>query len=599
MTSRCRTLVVMAALGLVLGVLRRQPALTLVSLSMLTWICFTAIYFYVRVAYFLRFVRCERIVSHGESAASNNGSAQNLNLDTIQNRCSTLWVDRTYTMRVCLTAARGWIPGIAVFRDLIPETVSVPIRLNPLGLVEKRILNSTRKCELTYQCVPLAAGHARFFGLHCQFQDPQGFFLLERVLHERQEYRVLPSHARVSDPTSRIKRVNALPQHGIHQLKRAGFGGDLLELREYQTGDPPKSIAWKISARRDRLMTRQYESEVPIRITLLMDSPTSVYAGLPGKRLIDQSNFLAASIAKASVAVGDAVGLVICNEQNVVRLRPAHGDRAFYQILSRITDNSQPADIPEGPYRDELISLAGDVCAERFPELLNAKINPAPISMFVFRPKKRRQQRRRLQLANVLADIFSLTPIETTRLLYDDQQMACYARRFLNECDRAWVPPVYEPASVNPAVSKPQVRTKRLAEELSRSVAHASDNEVYVLMLNLLDGRAGDPHLEFEQLLPSIRTAIARHHRVVVIAGSAARKRPERKLESFTPTNSVDVLDRAEQVRVTRLSQQFGRQLRSVGATFAVSGSPNVIKTVMAEAELAGTGRSTQGAGRK
>ena len=37
-------------------------------------------------------------------------------------------------------------------------------------------------------------------------------------------------------------------------------------------GDPPRTIAWKVSARRDRLITKEFESEVPVRCTLFLDT---------------------------------------------------------------------------------------------------------------------------------------------------------------------------------------------------------------------------------------------------------------------------------------------------------------------------------------
>lgn len=581
MTSRCRTLVVMAALGLVLGILRQQTALALVSLSMLVWILAAAIYFYARVGFFWRHVQCVRTVHQHDSGPRK-----------------ILWVDRLYTMRIKIQPTRGWVPAIAVARDLIPETLSVPHSLNPTTSIDRKLINDARATEITYQCQPLAAGQARFFGIHFQFQDPQGLFLHERVFHEDRSFRILPAYAEVGDPTPRIKRVNALPQHGIHQLRRAGFGGDLLELREYQTGDPPKSIAWKVSARRDRLMTRQYESEVPVRLTIFIDAAQSVYAGLPGRRLIDQSNFLGASVAKAATSVGDAVGLVLCHDEEVFRLRPGHGDRAFYQILSSIADASKPTKIPNGPFRQELSDLATEVARERFPELFHTKLNRANISFLIVRPRTRKRRRNRIELANVFCELYDLDALETAELIYDDEMFAAMNRRFLTDCDRAWVPPVFENPSVETLAPKVGACCRQMAEQLTLSVAHAQDNEVYLLLVNLLDNRLIDPHQEFETLLPAVKIAIARHHRVIVVAGSTTNRRPGRHLEPELPTSSTDVLERAEVVRISRLSQQFARRLRSVGANFAVNGSSDVVKLVMAEAELAGTGRS-MGSGRR
>ena len=71
------------------------------------------------------------------------------------------------------------------------------------------------------------------------------------------------------------QRNQQLPP-GVHRLRSGGSGSELLDLRDYRTGDPPKTIAWKVSARRDRLITKVFENEVPIRCTLFVDVSSSV-----------------------------------------------------------------------------------------------------------------------------------------------------------------------------------------------------------------------------------------------------------------------------------------------------------------------------------
>ena len=83
---------------------------------------------------------------------------------------------------------------------------------------------------------------------------------------------VLPKLVDAEARQRATKRFNLLPPPGIHRLRRPGSGSELLDLRDYRPGDPPKRIAWKASARRDKLITRELESEVPIRCTLFVDA---------------------------------------------------------------------------------------------------------------------------------------------------------------------------------------------------------------------------------------------------------------------------------------------------------------------------------------
>src|SRR6185437_3301016 len=91
-----------------------------------------------------------------------------------------------------------------------------------------------------------------------------------------QLYPVMPAavSSRGSGPI--VKYHNQLPPPGIHRLHQPGSGSELLDLRDYMPGDPPRTIAWKVSARRDRLVTKEFESEVPVRATLFVDTSSSV-----------------------------------------------------------------------------------------------------------------------------------------------------------------------------------------------------------------------------------------------------------------------------------------------------------------------------------
>ena len=111
--------------------------------------------------------------------------------------------------------------------------------------------------------------------------DLQGFFAHVTFLRDPLVLRILPGVLVYKSSGPLVKRHNQLPPPGIHRLRQPGSGGELLDLRDYLTGDPPRTIAWKVSARRDRLVTKVFESEVPVRCTLFLDTSNSVRVASP------------------------------------------------------------------------------------------------------------------------------------------------------------------------------------------------------------------------------------------------------------------------------------------------------------------------------
>src|SRR5207247_11330162 len=128
------------------------------------------------------------------------------------------------------------------------------------------------------------------------------------------EYRVLPPLADVRGHRPTVKRHNLLPSPGVHRLHRAGSGSELLDLRDYLPGDPPKTIAWKVSARRDRLITKEFESEVPLRCTLFVDASQSVRVGPRGQNALARLIDVAPAVAQGNSAHRDLTGLCLLAE---------------------------------------------------------------------------------------------------------------------------------------------------------------------------------------------------------------------------------------------------------------------------------------------
>lgn len=85
-----------------------------------------------------------------------------------------------------------------------------------------------------------------------------------------------------------LPRLGARAQR---EVERSG-GDELAALRAYQTGDPPRNIAWKASARRDELLVKEFET--PHGHEVVLD-----YAALRGLAHEDRLSRLAAWVCLA------------------------------------------------------------------------------------------------------------------------------------------------------------------------------------------------------------------------------------------------------------------------------------------------------------
>jgi hypothetical protein len=226
----------------------------------------------------------------------------------------------------------------------------------------------------------------RFEGIALRLTDLQGFFYRKAFLRAPIEYRVLPALADAEGRTQTSKRRNLLPPPGMHRHRQPGSGSELLELRDYLPGDPPKMIAWKVSARRDRLITKQFESEVPVRCTLFVDTSNAVRLGPPGANALARLVEIAAAVAQAANSNRDPVGLGLFDEDGVRYLRPLWGHRHLTEVMRRLADVAGLAPVGGEADVDELLLTAHAFAGEIYPDLLQPAINAFPAWLAWLKP---------------------------------------------------------------------------------------------------------------------------------------------------------------------------------------------------------------------
>jgi uncharacterized protein (DUF58 family) len=99
---------------------------------------------------------------------------------------------------------------------------------------------------------------------------------------------------------------------GLHRSPRKGFSVEFADFRPYQPGDDLRYVDWKIAARSDRWVVKQYEEETNLRATLVLDVSRSMEwrssAGLLTKRTYAEQ--LVAALALLLLRQRDAVGLI-------------------------------------------------------------------------------------------------------------------------------------------------------------------------------------------------------------------------------------------------------------------------------------------------
>jgi uncharacterized protein (DUF58 family) len=149
----------------------------------------------------------------------------------------------------------------------------------------------------------------------------------------------LPWDAAVYPPLVPVRLRAAVAQArrrrepGITPLRQLGEGRLFESLREWVPGDDLRHIDWKATARRRKVITRQYEAERRQHVLLVLDTGRLLTADIAGVSRLDYVVQAALELAYAAVQHDDNVGVMAFADGVQHFVAPQRGRVALKRVL--------------------------------------------------------------------------------------------------------------------------------------------------------------------------------------------------------------------------------------------------------------------------
>ncbi|PWT98937.1 MAG: DUF58 domain-containing protein [Candidatus Melainabacteria bacterium] len=156
-----------------------------------------------------------------------------------------------------------------------------------------------------------------------------GLFWRQTRIEAESKIKVLSDLKALTDLSIKLSSSSELGE--LHQRKR-GQGTDFASLREYVTGDDPRSIDWKATARRHRPIVRTYEAEQEQKLLVLIDAGRMMVSELGRLTRFDHALNAALSLALTGLTYNDQVGLGIFADKPLLYL-PARRGKDYLKKL--------------------------------------------------------------------------------------------------------------------------------------------------------------------------------------------------------------------------------------------------------------------------
>jgi len=180
--------------------------------------------------------------------------------------------------------------------------------------------------------------------IHGLFVSTEGFAGLVRVMLYVPcgiALTVLPTRSAMVALMPELTRRRSQAAAGVHRARRPGSGYELRELRDYASGDSFRHIAWRSSARRGKLIVRQFEDERTVTSILAVDMSGTMRGGPKGQKFQHVLD-ISAHMLTAFGSRGDRIGLVSFDASVHGYLKPASGDLHTRAALMHLLSLNNP-----------------------------------------------------------------------------------------------------------------------------------------------------------------------------------------------------------------------------------------------------------------
>src|SRR5262245_22445388 len=190
--------------------------------------------------------------------------------------------------------------------------------------------------KVVYHLSPSRRGAVELGDHTVRYPSPLGLWQRQLRLPARHILKVYPdvTAVRVYELLARQSRENLL----VRAVRLRGGENEFERLREYGRDDEYRNIDWKATARRGRLIVREYQQERNQTIVCLLDCGRLMTAESDGLAQLDHALNAVLMLSHVAARAGDQLGLMAFDAHVRTYLPPAGGRRAAQRVAQATYD---------------------------------------------------------------------------------------------------------------------------------------------------------------------------------------------------------------------------------------------------------------------
>jgi uncharacterized protein (DUF58 family) len=223
------------------------------------------------------------------------------------------------------------------------------------GNVANVELKPRQNKELIYHVNPHARGDFEFKDVYIRLLGPMKMIYRQHRIPMARHIKVYPNLLDVRKYDLFLRRGRIL-ETGSRRVRLYGRGTEFESLREYVPDDEFRQVDWKASARRGKLMSRQYQVERSQNVLILLDAGRTMSVRVEEMAKLDYAINAALMLSYVASSGDDKVGLLTFSGKVDRFLPPAKGRAQALAIMEALYN--VPLTTQESDYAGAFLYMA-------------------------------------------------------------------------------------------------------------------------------------------------------------------------------------------------------------------------------------------------
>jgi uncharacterized protein (DUF58 family) len=185
----------------------------------------------------------------------------------------------------------------------------LPVQFQKRDLVFQGMLPAHGRHTFDYHVRPVQRGVYRYGAIQAYVSSALGLMERRFSLDAEKEVAVYPSYLQLRK-YELLAISDRLTLAGIKRVRRVAQHAEFERIKEYVSGDDRRTVNWKATARRGRMMVNQYQDERAQQVYALIDGGRVMKMPFEGLSLLDHAINAALVISSIAMRKEDKAGII-------------------------------------------------------------------------------------------------------------------------------------------------------------------------------------------------------------------------------------------------------------------------------------------------